>query len=101
MTFAINRKSKVAPDAETFIQRIKFLGPILRVLMSRWAKTQSFDVKLQLKAGVRYFDLRLATKKGTDELYFVHGLYSCSVDVVLDEINDFLNTHTQEVSISQ
>lgn len=97
MTYHINRKSRVAPDAEEFLQRLKFLGPILRLIMAKWAKTQAFDVKSQLKAGIRYFDLRVATKKGTDKLFFVHGLYSCLIDELLSNIREFIDTHTGEV----
>lgn len=67
--------------------------------MCRWSKTQEFSVKLQLQNGIRYFDLRLASKIGSDELFFVHGLYSCEVKDVLKEINEFLNEHPKEVQI--
>lgn len=98
MTFAITHDSKIAPDAEPLLQRLSFLGPIPRYIMSKWSKTQGFNVVAQLKTGVRYFDLRLATRKGTDKIYFVHGLYSCEVDQVLHELKDFLVTHPLEVS---
>lgn len=42
---------------------------------------------MQLEAGVRYFDLRIARKR-TDpnptRLYFYHGLYTCTdVEVII------------------
>lgn len=52
----------------------------------------------QLKNGVRYFDLRLGTKLGTEDLFIVHGLYSNGVKDIFDEISVFLEEHRQEVS---
>lgn len=99
MSFAISPKSQLAPDAEPLLQNLRFLGPLLRFIMSKWSKTQTYDAIGQLKAGIRYFDLRLATKKGSDSIYFVHGLYSCPVEEVLRSMNDFLNEHPKEVII--
>lgn len=99
MSYKITATSELAPDAEPFLQRLKFLGPILTFIMSRWSKTQTYNVVDQLKSGIRYFDLRLATKNGSDKTYFVHGLYSCCVDAVLNEINEFLLEHPKEVVI--
>lgn len=47
--------------------------------------------------GVRYFDLRLAIKKNTEDIYFVHGLYAEDVRGPLNEIKSFLETHPREV----
>lgn len=99
MTFNITRKSPVAPDAEPIFQKLKWLGPILRFAMARWSVTQNLDVTLQLSMGVRYFDLRLSTKVGTDELYFVHGLYGDDVRGPLNDILNYLETHPREVRI--
>lgn len=99
MSYKITSKSELAPDAEPLLQRLKFLGPLLTFFMAKWSKTQTYNAVDQLKSGVRYFDLRLATKKGCDEIYFVHGLYSCCVDEVLNEINDFLSGHPKEVVV--
>lgn len=99
MTFDISSSSKIAPDAEPVIQCLKFLGPLLRVVVSRWGRTQDYDVTKQLKSGVRYFDLRIATKKDTDKLFFVHGLYAGEVQEKLNEVLAFLNEHPQEIVI--
>lgn len=98
MSYKITSHSDIAPDAEPLLQRLKFLGPLLRFFMLKWSKTQTYDVIDQLNSGIRYFDLRLSTKKGSDKIYFVHGLYSCCVDEVLREINDFLHKHPKEVT---
>lgn len=97
MSYKINSSSEVSPDAEPLLQHLRFLGPLLRFIMSKWSKTQTINATDQLKSGIRYFDLRLATKKGSDSIYFVHGLYSCCVDEVLRLINEFLNEHPKEV----
>lgn len=99
MTWSITRKSPMAPDAEPLLQRIKWLGSTLGYVMSRWAITQSFDIISQLNSGVRYFDLRISTKVGTDDLYFVHGLYADNVREPLNGIQSFLETHPREVYI--
>ncbi|XP_017784977.1 PREDICTED: PI-PLC X domain-containing protein 3 isoform X2 [Nicrophorus vespilloides] len=97
-TYPITSRSKIAPDAETAILRLRWLGCILKWVMSRWSKTQGFDASGQLQAGIRYFDLRIATKPN-DCLHFVHGLYAAPVPIVLHQINDFLNSHSKEVVI--
>lgn len=53
----------------------------------------------QLKAGIRYFDLRISTKDGTEQLFFVHGQYSIDVVSVLNDIETFLDTHPKEIVI--
>lgn len=42
----------------------------------------------------RYFDIRLATKKGEKGFYIVHGLYGGSVEKPLEEIAEFLKYYT-------
>lgn len=97
MTFSINGSSKLAPDAEPIFQKLRWLGPCLTHLMSRWSITQSLDTTQQLNMGIRYFDLRIATRDD-DEIYFVHGLYADNVRGPLDEIKSFLETHPREVT---
>lgn len=67
--------------------------------MSRWAKTQDYDITDQLKSGIRYIDLRVATKEGTNELYFVHALYACEISNELQKIRIFIDSHPKEVSL--
>lgn len=98
MTYGITKDSEVAPDAEPILQQLKFLGPILTVFMERWSKTQGSTVTEQLVQGIRYFDLRIATKEKEDNFYFVHGLYGGEVSGILGEIKTFLETHPFEVS---
>ncbi|XP_060522263.1 PI-PLC X domain-containing protein 3 isoform X2 [Cylas formicarius] len=97
-TVDITMNSKVAPDAEKILQKLQCLL-CLRYIMARWSKTQSYSASEQLRSGIRFFDLRIATKEREDNLYFVHGLYSDEVQTVLDDIVSFLETHPQEVVI--
>jgi hypothetical protein len=99
MTYDISEKSRVAPDAEPVIQKLKFLGPFLTAIMVKWSKTQLVTPTEQLCNGIRYFDLRIATKKHDAQFYFVHGLYSSEVSKVLEEVKVFLDTHPKEVSL--
>lgn len=101
MTWSIHRKSEMAPDADPVLQRLKFLGPLWRATMYRWSVTQTYDVLKQLKAGIRYFDLRVGTKVGTEDIFFVHGLYADEVRGFLGDLKNFLRMHSQEVCLSQ
>ncbi|KAK6192498.1 hypothetical protein SNE40_003952 [Patella caerulea] len=65
----------------------------------RWAKTQNMNFCQQLKAGIRYFDLRVTTKPYTEDLYFHHTLYADKVEPSLRDMNTFLDAHPKEVII--
>ncbi|CAH1186138.1 unnamed protein product [Phyllotreta striolata] len=98
-TSAITSDSELAPDAENAIRKLSFLGPVLKYFMVNWSRTQSYMALDQLTRGVRYFDLRIGTRSGTENLYVVHGLYSVDVRNCLEEVAGFLDTHTQEIVI--
>ncbi|XP_072388889.1 PI-PLC X domain-containing protein 3-like [Diabrotica undecimpunctata] len=98
-TSEITSDSELAPDAEDAIKKLSFLGPILKAFMVKWSRTQTYMAKDQLIRGIRYFDLRIGTRQGTQDLFIVHGLYSVTVQTCLDEISSFLDTHAQEVVI--
>lgn len=100
MTYTITKDAAVAPDAEKFIkQLIKSFGCIIRPIVYRWCVTQTCTVLEQLDLGIRYFDLRLATKDETDGIYFCHGLYGAKVNDVFQDIRDFLDSHPKEIVI--
>ncbi|XP_070495159.1 PI-PLC X domain-containing protein 1-like [Chironomus tepperi] len=90
-SFAINAMSAIAPDADGSTPGLHKAFP-KRICC--WAKTQEYTFKQQLFNGIRYFDLRLAPKG--DDIYFVHGVYSCEVTNPLKEIADFLKSHPNE-----
>ncbi|XP_028162067.1 PI-PLC X domain-containing protein 3 isoform X2 [Ostrinia furnacalis] len=96
MTFGINRSSELAPDAEPILHR---LFPLFRGTILRWTITQATDTMQQLLIGIRYFDLRLATKKDTDKFYFTHGLYADEISKGLNQVKSFIDSHPGEVVI--
>ncbi|XP_022121691.2 PI-PLC X domain-containing protein 3 isoform X1 [Pieris rapae] len=96
MTYAITRSSGLAPDAEPILKR---LYPVFKGTILRWTITQSVDALQQLLMGIRYFDLRLATKTGSDHFYFTHGVYAGEITEPLHQIKDFINSHPGEVVI--
>lgn len=87
----------VSPDSGELLQDLHWLICV-KTIIARWTKTQSFPVNDQLKSGIRYFDLRISTKKNDSDLYFCHGMYSFEVKGVLSDISLFLETHSHEVS---
>lgn len=96
MTYGITRSSKLAPDAEPILHR---LYPVFRGTILRWTITQSIDTWQQLQIGIRYFDLRLATKEGTKEFFFTHGVYAEEISKALNQVKEFVDTHPGEVVI--
>ncbi|KRT82433.1 hypothetical protein AMK59_4592, partial [Oryctes borbonicus] len=98
-TSTIKSTSKISPDAGSLLENLKWLGPLLGYVVKRWVRTQEYDVAKQLQAGIRYFDLRISTKEGTEQLFFVHGQYSVDVVSVLNDIENFLDSHSQEVVV--
>lgn len=98
-TASISTDSAIAPDANEILKYLEFLGPIIKYFMVNWSRTQAYNATEQLMSGIRYFDLRVATKKGTTDLYFVHGLYSDNVQIVLSDMVKFLESHSREVSL--
>lgn len=50
MTYGINRKSKIAPDAEPVVRR---LYKVLPCVVRRWAITQNLNAVQQLSNGIR------------------------------------------------
>ncbi|XP_059057879.1 PI-PLC X domain-containing protein 3 isoform X2 [Achroia grisella] len=96
MTYGITRASTLAPDAEPILHR---LYPLFRGTIIRWTITQAIDTKQQLLIGIRYFDLRLATKKDENHYFFTHGLYAEEISKPLQQIRDFVDSHPGEVVI--
>lgn len=98
MTYSITRSSSVAPDLEYRLRNC--LGGIISWIIAKWVKTQEYTSIEQLKCGIRYFDLRVSTRDGTNEFYFVHGLYAGEVWDELTQMKNFLDDHPSEVLIS-
>lgn len=94
MTYGINSKSHVGPDAEPSTRRLNWVFPWF---VRRWAKTQRATTLEQLDMGIRYFDLRVGEED--NKLYYTHGLFAMEVFEPLYEIKLFLLKHPQEVII--
>lgn len=74
-------------------------GEMGKSVMKQWSVTQNLTFKEQLEHGIRYFDLRVASKKHQDDLRYLHSLYGPSVKDSLQEIQTFLDSHPKEVVI--
>ncbi|VVC93247.1 unnamed protein product [Leptidea sinapis] len=96
MTYGITRSSGLAPDAEPILKR---LYPLFKGTILRWTITQAVDAYQQLLIGIRYFDLRLATKTGVESFYFTHGVYAGEITEPLHQIMEFVDKHPGEVVI--
>ena len=99
-TYNITKNSDLSPDfpdhhkeLEYFVKNTEY-GKSLAVA---WSKCQDFNITAQLKAGIRYFDLRISPKD--NELYTCHSLYGDSLKNILDKLKNFLNTNKQEIVI--
>ncbi|XP_026321565.1 PI-PLC X domain-containing protein 3 [Hyposmocoma kahamanoa] len=96
MTYSITRASDLAPDAEPAVKR---LYPLFRGTILRWTITQSLDTLQQLLIGIRYFDLRLATKTNSEQFFFTHGVYADEISKALNQVKEYVYSHPEEVVI--
>ncbi|CAD6185222.1 unnamed protein product [Caenorhabditis auriculariae] len=75
---------------------------IVRRVVKRWSETQNLDILEQLKAGVRYLDIRLELttyKKESIEPMLVHALYGLPAKMFFEQVKTFLDTYDYEVVI--
>lgn len=81
--------------------------PIVTSLIKKWSVTQKFDIKQQLKEGIRFFDLRIAHRPPSskskdnekDRFFIVHGLWGDALSTLLDTMVNFIRKHTKEILI--
>ncbi len=89
------------PDCPNMVKDLcKIVGSKAKTIVCKWSVTQSLSFKQQLDAGIRFFDLRVATNDASgplDKVCFSHGLLCCTVEPCLREIAVFLNDHPKEV----
>ena len=96
--FHLDESGDVAPGSPDAVQSLATLfGVLAKKIISNWSKSQSLGVDTQLKAGVRYFDVRVSGRPGSSELFVVHGLYGPTVESCLDRVAAFLDEHCYEV----
>jgi len=96
--FDLDESGDVAPCADNTVHGlVSVFGMMAKKIVSNWSKTQSLGVDAQLKAGVRYFDIRVSCRPGSSELFVVHGLYGPTVESCLDSLAAFLDDHCCEI----
>ena len=95
-SFSLDPNSEIAPGVSDIVKK---LGPLAKPIVYKWSLTQSLDFREQLNAGIRYFDMRVATRKHSDQAHFVHGVYGMKVEDGLIQITEFLKDHKKEVVV--
>jgi len=96
--FQLDESAGVAPDATDSVRSlVTWLGSPAKSIIGNWSRTQSLGVEAQLRAGVRYFDIRISSRPGSLELFVVHGLYGPTVNSCLDSMATFLDEHCHEI----
>ncbi|XP_056270774.1 PI-PLC X domain-containing protein 1 isoform X1 [Pseudoliparis swirei] len=103
ITYCLDAGSPVDLTQPELLQKLdRYMKPLIRPFVYKWAITQENPIKQQLDSGVRYCDLRIAQRPNdsSTELYFYHGVYSTlSVESVLLEIREWLDARPREVVI--
>ena len=66
-------------------------------ILYRWSITQDQAIAQQLRAGIRYFDIRLVAVKGTFRV--IHCLLGDRISSVLDTLSTWLESHRGEIVI--
>lgn len=96
---SITSQADIAPDEPELYRSyfIRMTSCLSKRVIYNWCRTQTLDCQQQLEAGIRYFDLRVATHSEDQALYVVHGLYGTTVSNVLTSIKDFLVSHNKEI----
>ena len=98
--FYLNKHGHLGPAFNWWLRELeKIIHKYVGNAIYRWSVTQSQDFNEQLCLGIRYFDLRIALKPGTDDVYLLHGYYGDKLELCLDQIKDFLAHNTMEVVI--
>ena len=89
------------PDCPTSIKDMcKLFGSTAKNIVYNWSVTQSLSFRKQLKAGIRYFDLRVAPGKdseSSEQVFFTHGLLCSKVEPALREVASFLDENPREL----
>ncbi|GAA6077694.1 PI-PLC X domain-containing protein 1 [Tachysurus ichikawai] len=99
----MNNRSPIDLKQPDMLQKLdKYMKPLIRPFVYKWAITQECTVREQMDCGVRYCDLRIARRPNdnSSDLYFYHGVYTTiTVETVLKEIRTWLDVHPKEIVI--
>lgn len=100
MTYTIHRRNDVGPDEPRYIRTLgRYLPLLSKPIIFNWAITQQDNIKAQLNGGIRYLDLRVATKPSDGDIYFLHGLYGSKIYEPLQQVAEWLSSHSNEIII--
>lgn len=100
MTYTIQRSNNVGPDEPAFIRTLgRYCSIVAKPVIFNWSITQHDNIKEQLNGGIRYLDLRVATKSRSNDIYFLHGLYGSEITKPLQDVADWLFSHANEIVI--
>ncbi|RXN33529.1 PI-PLC X domain-containing 1-like protein [Labeo rohita] len=99
MAYSLDMDSSVL-EPEKLKALDKMFSTFLRPIVKKWGTAQEKNISEQLDAGMRYFDLRVAGKPESSDLFFYHGLYTTmTVKEGMTELEKWLGQHTKEVVI--
>ncbi|XP_043265188.1 PI-PLC X domain-containing protein 2 isoform X2 [Colletes gigas] len=100
MTYTINRRNDVGPDEPKYIRALgRYCSLLSKPIIFNWSITQHDVIKDQLNGGIRYLDLRVATKPTNGDIYFLHGLYGSTIYQPLQEVAEWLTSHSNEIVV--
>jgi len=102
-TSTLDPKSEIGPSpdlSDAIIWILENLASFAKKIIYNWGVTQGLRIGDQLKAGIRYFDFRVA-KRGSrgGDFYLLHSLYAQSMNSALEEVKRFIDAHPKEVVI--
>lgn len=87
------------PGFDVFITLPDFIQNLLiKPIATAWARTTDESIYDQFANGIRYVDLRL-TNEPDGQIYIEHGLRGAEIDVILDDIAAFANSHPKELLV--
>ena len=106
-TYTFDQEMGASPDSDltTTIEKFcpEMLGglanSILGTVFRRLCQCQSKSVLEQLRAGVRYFDLRIARHAESGRFYTCHGVFCADMCVLMKELGTFLSNHPREIVV--
>ena len=99
-TFSLDKNMEIGPDESSVIRTLgSIFGKLTNSMVYNWAVTQSMTIYEQLLSGIRYLDLRVAYRTADKKIRVIHGLFGCTIEEVLDEVNQFLAKYPKEIVI--
>lgn len=95
-TYSMKSSNRTSPDLPPTVQKIGNL-PIVSQCIKLWSKCQSWNIYQQLKAGIRYLDLRIAYNSSKHQFYICHGKYGAPFAEILLQLKTFFDEHPKEI----